>query len=57
MLIEAFERVPLHGLMPLENLPEDEPDRVDVDLLVVLGVSNPKLGCLPVDRANKGTNH
>jgi hypothetical protein len=57
MLVEALERVPLDGLMPLQHLPEDEPDRVNVDLLVVLGVSDPELGRLPVDRADERANH
>lgn len=57
MLVEALERVPLDGLMPLQDLPKDEADRVDVDLLVVLGVSDPELGCLPVDRADEGADH
>ena len=35
MFIHALERVPLDGLVPLQDLPEDEADRVDVHLLVV----------------------
>jgi hypothetical protein len=57
MLVLPLEGVALDRLMPLQDLPEDETDRVDVDLLVVPRVRGPQLGRLPIDGSDERPNH
>jgi hypothetical protein len=57
MLVLAFERISLHGLVPLQHFPVDESRRVDVDFFVVPRMRVPQLGRLPVDGPDERPDH